>query len=123
MQDRIYPGGTAAISAPWKAPLIAAILALLIGAAITAGVFLLVDEDATNTVVVTQPAPEQALRTDGGPEESGVATSVTTLSSVAAGKQYGTSQYRTLDNATASRGSKASETCCGSRTPGASSGN
>jgi len=97
MQESTYPAGAVALPrAPSKKPIVAALVALLVGAGITAGVFLLTDGDTTTTTrtIVSTPvspgagtaakneaavaasvgspgfaSPESATRYDGGPDE------------------------------------------------------
>ena len=125
MQERIYPDGTAAVHAPWRTPLIAALVALLVGAAIASGVFLLADSDTTKTVVVSKPAPQAQTQTQAGSSESTVAATITGAD---AGALYGTSQYRALpatgpSESVAAAAVSQESSAVSQRTPGAHTGN
>jgi hypothetical protein len=98
MQESTYPSGTAALpAAPSKKPIVAALVALIVGGAAATGVWWLTDNDvdllpdpATRVIVADTPvAPigEVAVK-----NEAGVAAAISGVSS--AGTQYGTSQHR-----------------------------
>src|SRR5215207_1776659 len=77
MQESTYPAGAVALPrAPSKKPIVAALVALLVGAGITAGVFLLTDGDTTTTTRTIVSTPVSPGAGTAAKNEAAVAASV-----------------------------------------------
>jgi hypothetical protein len=99
MQESAYPAGAVALPrAPSRTPIIAAIVALLVGAGITAGAFLLTDGDTTTTtrtIVSTPVSPgEGTALKDEAATAAAVGKPAPVPQTLGGQEQYGTSQYR-----------------------------